>query len=109
MLYADLLNHTLPNHEATRVTRHWTLKDDTKLTREVANTFKQKRGKEYKTNCPAISAMVPGRTRHHRCNRWLHTLHPSRVLTAGRMGKWKEDEDSNLKDSVQTHGDKVGP
>jgi hypothetical protein len=33
-------------------------------------------------------------------------LAPSIALTAGRTGTWEEDEDSKLKEAVQTHGDK---
>jgi hypothetical protein len=51
----------------------------------------------------AISLMVPGRTKNQCCDRWHSGLNPSIALTGG---KWEEDEDSKLKDAVQTHGDK---
>jgi myb proto-oncogene protein len=38
--------------------------------------------------------------------RWHHSLDPGIVLEAGRKGKWEEDEDSKLKDAIQTYGDK---
>jgi hypothetical protein len=44
--------------------RGWTLDEDAKLTRAVANTAKKMWGKEYKTNWPAISELIPGRTRN---------------------------------------------
>jgi hypothetical protein len=50
-----------------------------------------------------ISALVPGRTQKQCSNRWQHVLDakPNR-----RTGKWAEDEDSKLRDAVQTHGGK---
>jgi hypothetical protein len=69
---------TQPNNVATRVTRRlWTLEEDTKLTSAVANISKKKWGKEYKTDWPAIAALVPGRTKNHCFNRWYHILDPS--------------------------------
>jgi hypothetical protein len=53
-----------------------------------------------------MSALVPGRTRNQCWSRCKDALDPSIGLTAGRTGKWAEDEDSKLKDAVQTHGDK---
>jgi hypothetical protein len=142
----------------------WTLEEDAKLNSAVANTSNKKWGKEYKTDWPAvaalvpgrtntqcmsrwvdaldssidrasrrkgkkwsavednklkdavqrhgekdwaaISALVPGRTRNQCGHRWRDVLNPSVALTAGRKGKWTEDEDSKLKDAVQTLGDK---
>jgi hypothetical protein len=54
-------------------------------------------------NWPGIAALIPGRTRQQ-CNyRWNDVL----VDRANaRKGKWTADEDSKLKDAVQTHGDK---
>jgi hypothetical protein len=54
----------------------------------------------------AIAAMVPGRTKIQCSNRWHIVLDPSMTLTAGSTGTWTEDEDSKLKDAVQTHGGK---
>jgi myb proto-oncogene protein len=33
-------------------------------------------------------------------------LDPNITMTGGRTGKWTADEDSKLKDAVQTHGGK---
>jgi hypothetical protein len=57
-------------------------------------------------NWDAIATLVPGRTRSQCRSRWKDVLDPSIALTAGRTGKWTEDEDSKLKDAVQTHGGK---
>jgi hypothetical protein len=38
-------------------------------------------------------------------NRWHHILDPNIVRANGRTGKWTADEDSKLRDVVQTHGD----
>jgi hypothetical protein len=48
-----------------------------------------------------ISALVPGRTKNQCRSRWHRPHH-----VVGRTGKWTEDEDSKLKDAVQTHGGK---
>jgi hypothetical protein len=53
-----------------------------------------------------ISALVPGRTKMQCCHRWHDALNPIITLAAGREGKWTADEDSKLKDAVQTHGGK---
>jgi myb proto-oncogene protein len=58
-------------------------------------------------NWDAISVLVPGRTRMQCHNRWQNTLDPSiDRAPPGRSGKWTEDEDSKLKNAVQTHGGK---
>jgi hypothetical protein len=54
----------------------------------------------------ALSALVPGRTRIQCYNRWHNGLDPNIERASGRTGKWAEDENSKLKDAVQTHGDK---
>jgi hypothetical protein len=102
---ADPVSDTQANDGATG---SWTLEEDAKLTSAVANTdtCKKKRGKVYKTDWPAISALVPSRTLKQCQNRWHNGLNPSIALAAGHEGKWTEDEDSNLKDAVQTHGGK---
>jgi hypothetical protein len=95
-----------PNTAATRATRRWTLEEDAKLTRAVANASKKMWGNEYKTNWPAVAALVPGRTQKQCCNRWHNGLDPSISRTSGRKGKWTAVEDSKLKDAVQTHDGK---
>jgi hypothetical protein len=100
---SDPVTDTQPKAGATR---RWTLEEDAKLTRAVANISKKKWGKEYKTDWPDISAMVPGRTRTQCLHRWYDALDPSIGRAGGRQGKWTEIEDSKLKDAVQTHGGK---
>jgi hypothetical protein len=39
-------------------------------------------------------------------NRWHDVLDRNIERASGRIGKWAEDENSKLKDAVQTHGDK---
>jgi uncharacterized protein (DUF2237 family) len=52
----------------------------------------------------AIAALVPGRTKCQCRRRWNTTVDPSIARTAGRTGKWTENEDRKLKKSVQMHG-----
>jgi hypothetical protein len=84
----------------------WTSKEDAKLTRVVANTSKKKWGKEYKTDWPAISELIPGRTKKQCWQRWHDVLDPNIGRANGRKGKWTAVEDRKLKAAVQTHGDK---
>jgi hypothetical protein len=100
---ADPVTDTQPN---TGATGRWTLEEDAKLTRAVSNTSKKKWRKEYTSDWAAISALIPGRTQKQCRHRWNDVLGPSIGRTSGRKGKWKDDEDSKLKDAVQTHGDK---
>jgi myb proto-oncogene protein len=80
----------------------WTTVEDSKLKDAV-----QTRGDK---DWAAISALVPGRTKGQCNSRWHKTFHPSIILMAGRAGKWAKDEDSTLKDAVQTKGVKrIGP
>jgi myb proto-oncogene protein len=57
-------------------------------------------------NDPNLSRIVPDLTKMQCHNRWRYALDPSIALTAGSTGTWTEDEDLQLKDSVQTHGGK---
>jgi hypothetical protein len=76
----------------------WTEDEDSKL-KDAVQTHGGK-------NWGAISALVPGRTKIQCWNRWHNVLNPSIALTSRREGTWTEDEDSKLKDAVQTHGGK---
>jgi myb proto-oncogene protein len=89
-----------------RATGSWALEEDAKLTRAVANASKKKCGKEHTTDWTAISALVPGRTRKQCQSRWKVVLDPSIDRANASKGKWTADEDSKLKDAVQTQGDK---
>jgi hypothetical protein len=57
-------------------------------------------------NWDAIAALVPGRTRIQCHSRWHNVSNCSIALTAGRAGRWAEDEDLKLKDAVHMHGGK---
>jgi hypothetical protein len=77
----------------------WTLQEKTTLTRAV-----QTHGSN---NWSRIAALVPGRTKNQCKDRWHHSLYSTRTdQTPGRTGKWTADEDAQLKDAVQRHGDK---
>jgi hypothetical protein len=55
----------------------------------------------------AITALVPGRTKHQCHNRWYTILAWTNIdPTTARAGRWTPDEDSKLKDAVQRHGGK---
>jgi myb proto-oncogene protein len=54
----------------------------------------------------SVAALVPCRTKNQCRKRWLNGLDPSIGRANGRTGKWAEDEDTKLKDAVQTHGGK---
>jgi hypothetical protein len=99
---ADLVADAQPNTG----TGSWTLEEDAKLTSAVTNTSKKKCGKDYKTNWAAVAALVPSRSRIQCRHRWHDVLDPSIGRASGRAGKWTEDEDSKLKNAVQTLGDK---
>jgi protein involved in temperature-dependent protein secretion len=70
----------------------WTEDEDSKL-KDAVRTHGSK-------NWVAISALVSGGTKSQCRNRWQSAVNPSKALTAGRTGKWTEDEDSKLKDVV---------
>jgi hypothetical protein len=90
--------------KGTRATGHWRQEEDAKLSNAVKNAFKKKYGQEYRTDWASVAAHVPGRTRSQCWSRWKEALDPNidRVST----GKWTADEDSKLKEAVQTHGGK---
>jgi hypothetical protein len=57
-------------------------------------------------NWSAIGALVPGRTLLQCKSRWYTTLISNIDPNTARAGRWLANEDSMLKDAVQTHGDK---
>jgi hypothetical protein len=57
-------------------------------------------------NWGAIAALVPGRTPKQCHSKWNGILHPTIDRANGITGKWSEDEDIKLKDSVRRHGGK---
>jgi hypothetical protein len=79
-------------------TGKWAADEDSKL-KDAVKTHGCK-------NWGAIAALVPGRTKSQCWNRWHYCLDPSidRASVRKGKGKWAEDEDSKLKDAVQTHG-----
>jgi myb proto-oncogene protein len=77
----------------------WREEEDSKL----AGAVKTHGGENWET----IAALVPGRTKSQCSSRWHTISNPNIDRTPpGRTGKWEEDEDSKLKDAVQTHGGK---
>jgi hypothetical protein len=101
---ADPVTDTKPNAGATG---RWTLEEDAKLTLAVSNTSKKKWRKEYTSDWAAITALIPGRTERQCRRRWHNGLDPSIDRASERKGcRWTAAEDSQLKDAVQTHGDK---
>jgi hypothetical protein len=76
----------------------WTNDEDCKL-KDAVQTQVDK-------NWGAISFLVPGRTKAQCSTRWHDTLKPSIDRASGRKGKFSAAEDIQLKDAVQTHGDK---
>jgi hypothetical protein len=103
---ADPIPDKQPNAGATLAIGRWTPEEDAKLTSVVANTCKKTWANEYVTDWDAVAALVPGRTNLQCTNRWHYALDPSIVHLNKRTGKWVEDEDSKLKNAVQTHGGK---
>jgi hypothetical protein len=83
-----------PIGRANRRTGKWTAVEDRKLKDAL------------QTNWAAISALVPGRTRNQCNHRWRRVLNANITPTAGRKGKWEEDEGSKLKVAIEMHGDK---
>jgi myb proto-oncogene protein len=79
-------------------TGSWTAVEDAKLKDAV-----QEHGSK---NWDAIATLVPGRTKIQCNKRWHDALDPSIDRANERTGKWTTDEDSKLKDAVQTHGSK---
>jgi hypothetical protein len=80
----------------------WTAIEDSQL-KDAVQTHGDK-------DWSAISALVPGRTKVQCLSRWHTNLNPSIARTPpGRLGKWTEDEDSELKDAVQSTVGRIGP
>jgi hypothetical protein len=95
------------NTEPNAGTGNWTLEEDSKLTSALTNTSKKKWSKEYKTDWPDISELIPGRTRNQCWHRWNEVLNRNiDQAPPRRTGKWEEDEDSKLRDALQIHGRK---
>jgi hypothetical protein len=83
---------------SARRTGKWTEDEDIKLKAAV----QMHGGKDWLR----IATLVSGRTRIQCRSRWYNFLNPSITLSAGRAGKWTEDEDIELKAAVQMHGGK---
>jgi hypothetical protein len=82
----------------TSARARWTMDEDTKLTGAV-----QLHGSK---NWNTIAALVPGRTRRQCYKRWRDALNAGIVQAPGRASKWTADEDTKLKDAVETHNGK---
>jgi hypothetical protein len=92
-----------------RVIGRWTPEEDAKLTSAIANTNtcqKKHDGKEYLMDWVAVAALVPGRTNRQCSYRWNHIFYPSISLTTVQTGKWGDEEDFRLKNSVRIYGSK---
>jgi myb proto-oncogene protein len=76
----------------------WTADEDKKL-KDAVQTHGGK-------NWGTIAALVPGRTTIQCSSRWHKSLGSQHRSSEWTQGKWSEDEDSKLKDAVQTHGGK---
>jgi hypothetical protein len=74
----------------------WTTVEDSNLMEAVQMHY----GKDW----AAITALVPGRTTMQCRNRWHVSLKHSVDGATRRTGKWTSEEDINLKDLVDTHG-----
>jgi hypothetical protein len=91
--------------KGTQGTVHWTPEEDAKLNSAVMNNSKLKDavqrhgGKDW----AAIAAFVPGRAKRQCRDRWKDALYPNIDLANERTGKWLEDENIKLKDTVETH------
>jgi hypothetical protein len=82
-----------------RRTGNWTPDEDTKL-KDAVQTHG---GKDW----VAMSVLVPGRTKVQCYNRRNDAfVDPNIVRWNGRTNNWTPDEDTKLKDAVQTHDDK---
>jgi hypothetical protein len=79
-------------------TDNWTAAEESKL-KDAVQTQGDK-------NWGAIAALVPERTPEQCYHIWHNVLDPSVDRANGRKGMWTEDEDSKLKDAVQTQGGK---
>jgi hypothetical protein len=84
----------------TARTGKWTADEDIKL-KDAVQTYSGK-------NWVAIAVLVPGRTRLQCHNRWHTSLVYSIDQVTGRKGQWTADEDSKLKDAVETHCTRIG-
>jgi myb proto-oncogene protein len=78
----------------------WIVVEDSKL-KDAVQTHGAK-------DWDAISTLVPGRTEKQCRSRWKDVLEPSINQANGCTGKWTVDEDSKLKDAVQTHDGRNG-
>jgi myb proto-oncogene protein len=76
--------------------RKWTEDEDL----ELQGAVQMHGGKDW----AGIAVMVPDRTKDQCHNRWKDVLDPSIDRANGRTGRWTEDEDLELKYSVQMHG-----
>jgi hypothetical protein len=87
----DTSTDRAPGHKGS-----WTAVEDIKL----KDAVQMHSGK----NWDEIAALVPGRTKQQCGSRWHNVLDPSIDRANRRTGKWAEDEDIKLQDSVQSHG-----
>jgi hypothetical protein len=92
--------------EPVKGTHCWTTEEDAKLPSAVATTRKKKWDTEYRTDWPAVAALVPGRTKVQCWSRCRDGMDPNIDRATERTGSWAAVEDIKLKDAVRTHGGK---
>jgi myb proto-oncogene protein len=86
------------NDRANGRAGQWSADEDNKL----KDAVKTHGGK----NWGGIAALVPNRTISQCRSRWKDILDPNIGRVTGRKGSWTAEEDSKLKDAVQTYGGK---
>jgi hypothetical protein len=105
----DRVTDTQPvNHpRAVRVIDRWTPEEDARLTSAVTDKCNMKHGgKEHTMDWVAVAALVQGRTNRQCRHRWNHIVDPGISMTPVQKGKWGEEEDRRLQNSVRIHGGK---
>jgi hypothetical protein len=76
-----------------------------KWTADEVKTLKDAVEKHNGKNWEAISSLVPGRTQKQCTNRWYHAMEPSIEGSPGRTDTWTAEDDNELKDAVEKHGE----
>jgi hypothetical protein len=94
--WRKVLDPTLGTVNGTK--GRWTSDEDNKLKHSV----QMHGGNDW----AVIAALVPGRTKRQCHKRWQNAYNHSIDRRNGHTGKWTEDEDLRLRNSVQIHGDK---
>jgi hypothetical protein len=102
----NLVKDIQSNPTSSVATGIWTPEDDAELTSAIANTKEKRWGKAYKTDWPAVAALVIGRTKAQCRDRWHNALKPSNAQATIHKGAWSADEDGMLQEAVKLCDDK---